>query len=248
MPYLFVPENQLPEGVGFKLYGPAHLIWLGVLAVMCVWMVLRYRKLDSQGRQRMARIIATGLLVLEILRDLYLAAAGGWEWRYLPLHPCSFTMFFMVLWAWKPRAIWGHLMYGYGLIGAAIALACCNWVNQPIWQFQSIYSFIFHGVLVGWILMVLIGRDIRPTAKGIIPCVAFLGVAAPLTMVINNLLPDCNFFFTNDGSPGSPLELFIRLFGHPWWLAAYAILAIVILILEFLPWYLVERKKKELTH
>lgn len=244
MPYLFVPENQLPEGVGFSLYGPEHLIWLAVLALMCVWMILRYRKLDSPGRQRMARFFAYGLLTLEILRDLYLVAAGGWEWRYLPLHPCSFTMFFMVLWAWKPRAVWGQLMYGYGLIGAMMALLFCNWTSQPVWQFQSIYSFLFHGVLVGWILMILLAGDLRVQGKGIVPCVVFLAAAAPISMVINHLLPGCNFFFTNEGSEGSPLEILIKVFGKPWWLAAYAALVIVVLAAEFLPWMLSERRQK----
>ena len=132
-------------------------------------------------------------------------------------------------------------MYGYGLIGAACALAFCNWTDQPIWHFQSIYSFVFHGVLVGWILMTIIGGDIRPEGKGFFHCVVFLAVAAPFTGLFNWLLPDCNFFFTNGGSEGSPLEVFVRLFGEPWWLIAYGALALVLLYLEFLPWKMQEK-------
>lgn len=247
MEYLFVPEAFLPDGVGFELYGKEHLIWLGVLAVMCAAMVIGYKKMDSSGRLRFARITATGLLALEILRDLYVIACGGWMWEYLPLHPCSFTMFFMVLWAWKPRWIWGQLMYGYGLVGALAALLFCNWTYQPIWQFQTIYSFLFHGVLVGWILMLLIAGDIRPAGKGYFVSIAFLAIAAPIATAVNYLLPGCNFFFTYAGSIGSPLEVLIILFGQPWWLAAYALLALVLVGLEFLPWFLAERRKEKGT-
>lgn len=243
MEYLFVPEVFLPEGVGFTIYGREHLLWLGVLAVMCAAMVIGYRRMNAGARRRFARITATGLLALELLRDLYIIAAGGWMWCYLPLHPCSFTMFFMVLWAWKPRKVWGNLMYGYGLAGALAALLFCNWTNQPIWQFQTIYSFLFHGMLVGWILMTLIGGDIRPEGRGFLECLVFLAVAAPIATAANYLLPDCNFFFTYSGSEGSPLEVLIRLFGEPWWLIAYALLVAALLAAEFLPWHLADRKK-----
>lgn len=245
MKYLFVPEMFLPEDVGFSLYGPEHLTWLAVLAVMCAAMVISYRRMSPAARTWFARITATGLLGLEVLRDAYLIAVGAWKWSYLPLHPCSFTMFFMVAWAWKPRKVWGQLMYGYGLIGALAALLFCNWTNQPIWQFQTIYSFLFHGILVGWILMLLLSGDIRPEGKGFFQSILFLVVAAPIATAFNYLLPDCNFFFTYSGSEGSPLEILILIFGEPLWLAAYAILVMLVLGAEFLPWHLAERKRKE---
>ena len=62
-----------------------------------------------------------------------------------------------------------------------------------------------------------------------------------VTMVVNHLLPECNFFFTNMGSEGSPLEILIRIFGTPWWLIAYGALALVLLYLEFLPWKMQEK-------
>lgn len=195
MQYLFVPAKFLPEGVGFSLYGWQHLLWLAAIGLLCAAMVLGYRRMDSGHRRGFARITAFGLLALEILRDAYIIACGAWEWEYLPLHPCSFTMFFMALWAWKPAECWGNLMYGYGLAGAMAALLFCNWTNQPLMQFQSIYSFLFHGILVGWILMLLAAGEIRPRGRGFLDCVVFLAAAAPIAELFNNLLPDCNFFF-----------------------------------------------------
>lgn len=243
MGYFFVPEKFLPEGVGFSLFGPEHLIWLAALCGMTVLLVVYYRKLAPAGRLRLARVLAYGQLALEILRDGYIIAAGAWQWSYLPLHPCSFTMFFMVLWARKPAKLWGNLMYGFGLVGALAALIFCNWTNQPVWQFQTIYSFEFHGLLVAWILMTLLGGDIRPEWKGLGQCVGFLAVAVPLTAIANLLLPDCNFFFTREGSEGSPLEILIQRFGTPWWLVVYAMLALLLLTLEFLPWRIFHKQK-----
>lgn len=242
--YFWVPKKYLPEGVGFSLYGVAHLAWLAALAAMCLLMIVSYRRMGKTGRRRLARWVSTGLLTLEITEDIYLIAMDAWEWGYLPLHLCSLTMFFMVIWSWKPNYFCGQVLYGLGIAGALSALLFCNWTKQPLWQFQSVYSFLFHGILVGWILMVLLGGDIRPDGKGFWSCVIFLCVAAPVTAVFNHILPDCNFFFTNGGSEGSPLQFFINLFGQPWWLIAYSGLTALVLAAEFLPWQLASRKKE----
>lgn len=236
MEYFFVPAMYLPDGVGFKLYGVAHLTWLAALAVMCFLMVHFYRRMDKRGRSRFAKGIAIFLLTCEVLRDVYIIAYGAWEWQYLPLHPCSFTMFIIAIWAFKPNDICGQILYGFGMVGALCALLFCNWTDQPLLQFQTIYSFIFHGLLIGFVLMALIGGDIKPKPKGFVCCVVFIAIAGALTGIVNQLLPDVNFFFTNEGSEGSPLEIFIKLFGTPWWLLAYAALAAVVIGCEFLPW------------
>lgn len=236
MEYFFVPAKFLPDGVGFKLYGFAHFAWLAALALLCFLMVRLYRRMDKKGRSRFAKGVAICLLATETLRDVYIIAYGGWEWEYLPLHPCSFTMFLIAIWAFKPNNFCGQVLYGFGIAGAGCALLFCNWTSQPLLQFQTIYSFIFHGVLVGFILMAIIGRDIKPEPKGYIYTISFIAVSAALTSIVNRLLPDVNFFFTNEGSDGSPLEIFIKLFGAPWWLIAYAALAAVVIALEFLPW------------
>ena len=70
MPYLFVPEAFLPEGVGFALFGPEHLAWLAVLCVAASGLILYARRLAPQGRLRLARALAYGQLALEILRDV----------------------------------------------------------------------------------------------------------------------------------------------------------------------------------
>lgn len=241
--YLFVPEKFLPDDVGFKLYGLPHLLWLAAMTALIVLMIVAYKKMSKSKRVIFARAVAVFLLTCEVVRDIYLIACGAWFWKYLPLHPCSLTMFIIAIWAFKPNRFCGQLLYGFGIAGAFCALIFCNWTSQPLVQFQSIYSFIFHAILIGFILMTVIGGDIKPEFKGIGYCFGFLLVAASVATAVNYTVPDVNFFFTYEGSEGSPLEIFVKLFGSPWWLLAYAALAAVVLLAEFLPWHIIEKKK-----
>ncbi|MCF0115234.1 MAG: YwaF family protein, partial [Erysipelotrichaceae bacterium] len=182
-------------------------------------------------------------LVLECSRDIYIALRGGWKWDYLPFHPCSFSLYFMAIWAYKPNKICGNLLYGYGIVGALCALLFCNWTNQPIWHFQTIYSFLVHGLIIGYTLMAIIGKDIIPESKGIIYNLIFVAIAVPFTSILNNTLPNCNFFFTHAGSEGSPLEFLINTMGVPWWLIGYFGLCALVLAIEFIPLYVIEKRK-----
>ena len=243
--YFFTPELFLPENVGFSLYGPAHLIWLAVLALLDAALVETYLRLRPAARGRLKKWLSGGLLCLEILRDAYIIACGAWRWEYLPVHMCAFTMYLMILWAWRPCRWCGQVLYSLGLLGALMALLFCNWTNQPIWQFQTVYSFLFHGLLVGYILMLLAAREIVPEPRGWLDSVLFLCVVVPPAAVLNAVLPDCNFFFLNGGSPGSPLTALVSLFGTPGWLIAYALLAAAVLGLEFLPAVLRARRANQ---
>ena len=100
----------------------------------------------------------------------------------------------------------------------------------------------YHNINIIFLIFIIIFSSLKLI---FFQCILFLVVAAPIATALNYLLPDCNFFFTYSGSKGSPLEILIRIFGEPWWLAAYAILVMLVLGAEFLPWHLAERKRKE---
>ena len=47
------------------------------------------------------------------------------------------------------------------------------------------------------------------------------------------------------GGWDTALAVLVALFGRPWWLAAYAALAALVLALEFLPWAAADRRRGE---
>ena len=45
--YFFTYETHIPDGIGFALFGPWHLLWLSVIFAICVRYVWIYKKGDE---------------------------------------------------------------------------------------------------------------------------------------------------------------------------------------------------------
>ena len=46
-----------------------------------------------------------------------------------------------------------------------------------------------------------------------------------------------NYFFLNTASPNSPLALLLEVTGPAWYLPAYALLAVAVMVVLLLPWH-----------
>ena len=47
--YFFTYETHIPDGIGFALFGPWHLLWLSVIFAICVRYVWIYKKKTPDG-------------------------------------------------------------------------------------------------------------------------------------------------------------------------------------------------------
>ena len=94
MDYFFTLEEDLPDGVGFALWGGAHILWLGIAAVIAAALCAAYRRLSEDGRRRLRHALGWAVLVCEALKDVNVAVQGHFDRWYLPLHLCGLAVFF----------------------------------------------------------------------------------------------------------------------------------------------------------
>ena len=59
---LFLPKEEVPEGVGFTTFGLTHLIWLVSMALVAAAVVVVYRKSDKT-KQNTIQLILGWLIV-----------------------------------------------------------------------------------------------------------------------------------------------------------------------------------------
>lgn len=240
--YFFDAKETIPDGVGFKLFGPLHLGWLAVSVAVYVIMWFWYKKQDEATRRRCLKVVALAMLGTEIVKQTVLVATGVWRPNYLPLQLCSFSIYFSVWHAFKPNRLNSELLYALSFIGALMALLFCNWTMLPFWNFHHIQSFITHILIVLYPILLLAG-GYRPNYKLLPKCLLTVVLLAIPLYFLNKLL-NSNFMFLNWADVGNPLSIFEGMWGRPWYiLGAFPMLAVVWLIM-YLPWEIAKKAKK----
>ena len=93
--YFFTYETHIPDGIGFALFGPWHLLWLSVIFAICVRYVWIYKKGDERKKRRMDGLTACSLVVWIIVRAIYIAVIHEAFLYELPFH-LYFSFFFVL--------------------------------------------------------------------------------------------------------------------------------------------------------
>jgi len=234
--YFFSPPQDIPTSLSLSLYGRTHLIWLAIIIVASIGISLFYRNMNTHQRKQFKKGMAIFIILFELLRQLIYINLGRYELGLLPLHLCGLTEFAIFIYAFSSNKTIKESLYALGIIGALMALLFADWLIYPIMHFQSLHSFIQHGALFTFCLMLLISGELKPDYRRL-PAVAGLLTIICFGLYFFNKVYDTNFFFLNYPSPGSPLVLFEELAGNPGYIALTILLLLVVWLVMYLPFY-----------
>jgi len=238
-PFLHTSDT-IPEGLGWSHFDGLHLCWLGVCVVFTVLLSLFYRRCTPARRAAVRKALALALIADELFKMVCLFIGGNYAPTYLPLHLCSINIIFIAIHAWRPSKLLDNFLYTVCIPGAIAALLFPTWVKLPITSFMHWHSFTVHILLVAYPVALLVGGDIRPSARYIPRCLLFLlALAVPIYGL--NLLFDTNFMFLMRADDGNPLQLFESLLGSHLW--GFPILIAAVLLVMYVPLYLWRRRK-----
>ena len=235
-------EKALEENydVGFELYSKGHLLWLLALAIGALIIIPVYLRGSHKKQEKMRKFFAAFLLVTEIIKDIIVVVIGAPITAYLPLHLCGYAIFFLLIDAYFPKQkITGQLVaYAFGP-GALAALLFCSWTMLPLfWNFMTIHSFIFHGVIVTYLIMRLANGEIRPDYKGLwISVLTMAALAAPAYLV--DMKTGYNYMFIYEVQRNSPLEIAWEIFGTRFGKPGYMVGAVILVTVIFHALYLI---------
>jgi hypothetical integral membrane protein (TIGR02206 family) len=234
MEYFFTAQEKMPAGLGFELYGKTHMAWLCAIAAFGVVMCLVYRRMGEKARRRTGIIMALTMVALEILKDAVLVYTGQFQLNYLPLDLCGIAIFGEAACAIWPGEIKKELGYCLFLPGAVMALIFPNWTPMPVMNFFHLHSFVLHGLLTVYPIMLIAGGDHRPNIRNLPKCFC-IGLAMCVPIYIFDRVFDENFFFLNTPSPNSPLSLFETWLGSPGYLICFPVMAAALWFFMYLP-------------
>jgi len=232
--YFFTYDSDLPAGVGFAIFSRAHIAWLIFAAAGVTAYLLYFRKIGKARQKK--QVLAVGILLvsLEVLRILYLIACGHLSVYELPLHLCSLAGYLSLIHACTEWDWLGQTLFAACLPGTAMALVFPDWGMYPAISFISIHGFVFHSLIVLYVLAQLLRGAVKPRITALWKVFVFFCVVVPPIYLFDKAT-GANYMFVNDPSPGSPLSWLAGFMGNPGYLAGYAVLAAAIMAAMYIP-------------
>ena len=233
MPDFLKSRFTIEPGKGMDSYSLGHFIWLGLLFFLIFFLGKKYRAADEDKRKKIRIVIASLIMLDEIVKDIIMPITGQWDWSFLPLHLCSISVFVVFIHALTGNRMLEEYTYAITLPTASMAMAFPDWTGAlPCMNLMCIHSFSIHLLLVLYPCLLLYGGFI-PSAKQLfrlIPIVAFL---AFVMYFVNGAL-GTNFFFVNGGGDGNPLTFLEKYIGG-WYRIAFPVIAAICWIPMYLP-------------
>ena len=248
--YFWKQQDDIPAGMGYELFGPAHLLCVAVTALAVIVLILTVRRTEEKAQRRFLKLVPIFMVILEVFKDCFLVSVHRFDEWYLPFHFCSMGIFVFLLREYLPwkkaKEIFGEIAFMLILPGSVAALLFADWtIYYPVWNFINIHSYIWHGLLVLYPLMIYLRHEIRPSIKHIHWNLLFLCAVVPPIYAFDKHF-GTNYFFVNWPVHDSPLEWIASFLGNPGYLAGYAVLVVgLVLALYWMLWIIESAISKE---
>ena len=236
--FFWKQQDDIPAGMGYPLFGAAHLLSVGITLLLTAFVVIIFCRLEEQKQRRFLKLLPVVMLGMEIFKDGFLVSVHRFGIGYLPLHICSIGIFIFLLrewlaWRWA-KDVFGEISYIVIMPASIAALLFADWtVYYPVLNFMNIYSYIWHGMLILYPILLRVRGEISPSIKHIHFCLLFLCVVVPPIYLFDKQF-GCNYFFVNWPIQNSPLSWMASFMGVPGYLFGYAGLTIVVILLMYL--------------
>ena len=205
-------ENYTP-GTGYGQFSIGHLILVLCSALLITSIILTYKKADKAGRIRIRRTIALLLVVIETIRLSFLHIQGIDLKSYLPLEMCSFAGYSIIGDAiWPENKFFPQLLVTIFLPAAIMQHVSPSTSVLPLINYFTFSQFVFHGLVIAYILARFLSGEIRLTYRGVWASVAKISVLAAIMYVVNTLM-GANYMFLLDSEGNYVLDMVARAAG-----------------------------------
>ncbi len=230
------------KGGAFVLFGEAHLIALGLIALACLLVAL-LRQRFSPRAQRWTRWGLLGLIyTCEGSWQVWMLLTGQWTpQQMLPLWLCSLTSWTMPLLLLLRSRRYYEWAYFMGTIGAALALSTPDLTIYGFPHFRFIEFLTLHGAIILAVVYMTAVEGFRPTWAALPRVILATNVYWAFCALVNHFLGS-NYLYTQGKLPTPSL---LDVLGpHPWYLLSMEGLGILLCLLLYLPWELANLRRR----
>lgn len=211
----FVRCNQ-PHSHAFSLFGIQHIFLLLLLA-FALFFLLRWTKHASEKTRRKL-LFTAGILVpaLELSHSVWMYFTGTTSLiKLLPLHLCGLQSLFIPLSIFTPFTCFKDFVYATSLLGGIFGTVFPAGIADyyPMFSFQTIQTFVLHGLLIYVPLALIVSGAHRPSLHHFprVLCI-FLFVVFIVGYIDFQFVE--NYMFLYEAPSGTPLVWIFDTFGR----------------------------------
>lgn len=218
----------------FVVFGPQHLLVLGIFAVGCVVAGVAGHRLRARP--------ATDVLVRRVAGTLILLACAPFEaadwlhavhyWRYsLPIQVCDFAWFIAGVALLTGSRAWSALLYFWGLT------LCVQGVLTPdldaVFPHVQFFGYWIRHLAPPWAALYVVGARVGPSWRGYRLVVAITVVVAAVATTFNRIFGSNYWYLNAKPVTHSALDL---LGPWPWYVLVEVVLVVGVWALITWPW------------
>ena len=226
------------SGGAFILFGKDHLISLSFVVIICL-IIYRFRKRWNKAQMKATR---WGLLALiyasEASWHVWMMAIGNWNTQImLPLWLCSITAWTMpLLLIWRNQKYF-EWVYFMGSLGAAMALLTPDLMQYGFPHYRFIEFFTLHSTVIIAIVYMTTVERFRPTWKSIPRVFIITNIYWLFCAWINSQIGS-NYLYTQSKLPTPSLLDYLG--PHPWYLLSMEAIGIMLCVLLYVPFAIID--------
>lgn len=230
------------QGPPFELFGTAHLIALGVIALAIAALLYFGRRASPGARTRIRWGLALLLASAESAWHIWKYAIGEWDIQtMLPLHLCSVMVWMSVVMLLTKSYRIYEFAYLLGIAGALQAILTPEAGVYGFPHFRIFQTLTAHSVIIAAALHMTLVEGYRPTPDSLKRVLLYSNLYA-VAVFFFNLLIGSNYLYVAHKPPTA--SLLDVMPAWPWYLPILELLGLFFMALFYAPFALIDRRAR----
>ena len=222
------------KGAPFELFGTPHLIALACVALWIIAVVVIGRHGDQRTRDFLRYLIATVLVVDELLWHFWNWYAGLWSVQYtLPLHVCSILVWVCAYMLYTQDYRLYEFAYFMGIGAAVQALLTPDAGIYGFPHFRAFQVMVSHGTIIASALFMTLVLGMRPFPRSILKVVVGMNIYMVIIMVVNTILGSNYLFIAHKPEVPTLIDLMPP---WPWYILILELMGLATVLILYIPY------------
>ena len=162
--------TEISEKVVFNNFDFSHNLSMVIILIAIVVGLKLLSKVKKENARVILKILACITVVLELSHTLWLYKCGLTDIeKLLPFHICALNIFFIPYAVFSKNKFACEYIFAFSIIGGFFGITFPSGVSgsYPIIHYQTIQTFIYHGLLIFIPIAQIVVKDFMPDIKKI---------------------------------------------------------------------------------